>query len=230
VAAEDKWGQRSSLTLLLPHGFEGQGPEHSSARIERFLTLSAENNMRVVYPTTAAQYFHALRRQMHDTERKPLIVFTPKRYLRMPATNSKIEEFTTGGFHKTLADPNAPDPSTVTRLVLVTGKFAHELIGHRNETGAPVAVVRVEQIYPFPEAEISAALLRYPNVRDVVWAQEEPANMGALPFVVPHLERVVGDRAALRFVARRESGSPASGSAKVHDVEQTKLLNDAIGS
>jgi 2-oxoglutarate dehydrogenase complex dehydrogenase (E1) component-like enzyme len=230
AAAEDKWGQRSSITLLLPHGFEGQGPEHSSARIERFLVLSAENNMRVVYPTTSAQYFHALRRQMQESERKPLIVFTPKKYLRVPATYSKVEEFTTGGFHKTLADPNPPEASAVTRLVLVTGKFGHELIAHRDANSAPVAVVRVEQLYPFPEAEISAALLRYPNAREVVWAQEEPANMGALSFVITRLQRVVGDRAALRWVARNESSSPASGSAKVHDVEQTHLLNEAIGT
>jgi 2-oxoglutarate dehydrogenase E1 component len=228
VAAEDKWGQRSSLTLLLPHGFEGQGPEHSSARIERFLTLSAENNLRVVYPSTAAQYFHALRRQMHEAERKPLIVFTPKRYLRVPATYSKVEELTTGGFHKTLADPSSPDPATVSRLVLTSGKFGHELIAHRDANNAPVAIVRVEQLYPFPEAEIGAALLRYPNAREVVWAQEEPANMGAMPFVMTRLLRIVGDRAEVRFVAREESSSPASGSAKIHDAEQAQLLADAI--
>jgi 2-oxoglutarate dehydrogenase E1 component len=228
VAAEDKWGQHSSLTLLLPHGFEGQGPEHSSARIERFLALCAENNMRVVYPSTAAQYFHVLRRQVHDVERKPLIVFTPKRYLRMPATYSRVDEFTSGGFRKTLADPGAPDAATVERLVLCSGKIGHELIGHRDAKQTPVAVVRVEQLYPFPEAEIGAALLRYPNAREVVWVQEEPENMGARSFVMPRLQRVVGDRAAVRSVARSSSPSPATGSAKVHDVEQAHLLDEAV--
>ncbi|MCU1430054.1 MAG: kgd [Actinomycetia bacterium] len=228
VSAEDKWGQRSSLTLLLPHGFEGQGPEHSSARIERFLVLGAENNMRVVYPTTAAQYFHALRRQVHDAECKPLVVFTPKRYLRMPATYSPVSDFTSGAFKRTLPDPNPPEASAVTRLVLCTGKFGHELIAHRDETHAPVAVVRVEQLYPFPDAEVGAALLRYPNVREVIWAQEEPANMGAYTFVMPHLERVVGDHAALSFIALPPSPSPASGSQKVHDVQHSHLLDQAI--
>jgi 2-oxoglutarate dehydrogenase E1 component len=227
VAAEDKWGQRSSLTLLLPHGFEGQGPEHSSARIERFLILSAENNIRVVYPSTSAQYFHALRRQIHDAQRKPLVVFTPKRYLRVPATYSAVDEFTSGSFRRTLPDAGAPDPATVTRLVLVSGKFAHELLARRDAVGAPVAIIRIEQLYPFPEAEIGAALLRYPNVTEVVWAQEEPQNMGPLPVVMPRLASVVGDR-AVRAVARRESGSPASGSVKVHDVEQSQLLDQAV--
>jgi 2-oxoglutarate dehydrogenase E1 component/2-oxoglutarate decarboxylase len=228
VAAEDKWGQRSSLTLLLPHAFEGQGPDHSSGRIERFLALAAENNLRVAYPSTAAQYFHVLRRQMHEADAKPLVVFTPKRYLRVPATHSKVEDFTTGGFRATLPDPGAPDPASVTRLVLTTGKVAHELIAHRDATGAPVAIVRVEQLYPFPESEISAALSRYPNAREVLWVQEEPANMGAGPFVWPRLVRVVGDRAELRSVARKESSSPAGGSAKVHEVEQQHLLDEAI--
>jgi 2-oxoglutarate dehydrogenase complex dehydrogenase (E1) component-like enzyme len=228
VAAEDKWGQHSSLTLLLPHGFEGQGPEHSSARIERFLTLSAENNMRVVYPTTAAQYFHVLRRQVHDAERKPLIVFTPKRYLRVPATFSTVDELMTGGFRKTLPDPSEPDAATVQRLVVCTGKFGHELIAQRDKIGAPVSVLRIEQLYPFPEAEVSAELSRYPALREVVWAQEEPANMGAGAFVFPRLAGIVGQRAALRRVALPESPSPATGSQKVHDVEHAHLLDEAV--
>jgi multifunctional 2-oxoglutarate metabolism enzyme len=230
VAAEDKWGQRSALTLLLPHGFEGQGPEHSSARIERFLTLSAENNVRLVYPTTAAQYFHVLRRQVHDADRKPLVVFTPKRYLRIPATYSPVSDFTSGAFKPTLADLGAPDASSVQRLVLCSGKFGHELIAHRDKTGAPAVVLRVEQLYPFPAAEIGATLLRYPNVSTVVWAQEEPANMGARSFVMPRLEPVVGDRAEITFVARGASASPASGSIKVHDREQAELLDAALGT
>ena len=154
VAAEDKWGQRSALTLMLPHGFEGQGPEHSSARLERFLALSAQDNIRVVYPTTAAQYFHVLRRQVHDRNRKPLVVMTPKRYLRMPATASPVEAFTHGGFEPVLDDPSAP--ATVQRVIVCSGKFGHELIAQRDESAAPVAVVRVEQLYPWPRAEVGS--------------------------------------------------------------------------
>src|SRR5262249_21812893 len=167
VAAEDKWGQHSGLTLLLPHGFEGQGPEHSSARLERFLVLCALNNMRVVYPTTAAQYFHVLRRQVHDPERQPLIVMTPKRYLLVPATASPVADFTSGGFKNLLPDPNPPsDPA---RLVFCTGKFAYELMARRNERGARVEIVRIEQLYPWPIDEVKAVLDRLPNA-EVIWA------------------------------------------------------------
>jgi 2-oxoglutarate dehydrogenase E1 component len=228
VAAEDKWGQHSALTMLLPHGFEGQGPEHSSARIERFLGLCAENNLRVAYPSTAAQYFHVLRRQIGEAERRPLVVFTPKRYLRVPATYSPVSDFTSGGFRKTLPDPNPPDAAAVQRLVFCTGKFAHELLAHRDAKGAPVAIVRVEQLYPFPEAEIAAALVRFPNAHEVMWAQEEPENMGAATFVRPLLEAVLGDRGPLRIIARPPSASPATGSQKVHDVEHARLLDGAI--
>jgi multifunctional 2-oxoglutarate metabolism enzyme len=224
VAAEDKWGQHSGIVLLLPHGFEGQGPDHSSARLERFLVLSAQDNIRVVYPTTAAQYFHVLRRQMHDPRRKPLIVMTPKRYLRMPVTASPVSAFTSGGFEPVIDDP-AP-PAEVKRVIFCTGKFGHELIARRDAEQAPVAVVRLEQLYPWPRDEIAAVLARYPDGA-VFWAQEEPGNMGARYFARRRLEEVAAGR-PVDVIARTESPSPATGSSTVHDAEQNALLEAAI--
>jgi 2-oxoglutarate dehydrogenase E1 component len=226
VAAQDKWGQRSALTMLLPHGFEGQGPEHSSARLERFLVLCAEDNMRVVYPSTAAQYFHVLRRQVHDPDRKPLVVMTPKRYLRMPVTASPVSDFTSGAFRFVIPDPATPAPESVRRLVFTTGKFAYELLARRDEISAPVAIVRVEQLYPWPEREIVAELERYPNA-EVMWAQEEPGNMGARYFIRRRIEELAGGR-EVGVVARHESPSPATGSSTVHDAEQRTLLDAAV--
>jgi 2-oxoglutarate dehydrogenase complex dehydrogenase (E1) component-like enzyme len=226
VAAEDKWGQRSGLVMLLPHGFEGQGPEHSSARLERFLVLCAEDNMRVVYPTTAAQYFHVLRRQIHDPNRKPLIVMTPKRYLRMAATYSPVGALTDGSFELVLPDPGAPDAASVRRLVFCTGKFGHELIAARDERKSPVAIVRLEQLFPWPENEIKAELERYPNA-DVIWAQEEPGNMGARYFARRRIEELAAGR-PVGVVARAATPSPATGSSTVHEAEQTKLIHDAL--
>jgi multifunctional 2-oxoglutarate metabolism enzyme len=228
VSAEDKWGQRSGLVLLLPHGFEGQGPEHSSARLERFLVLCAEDNIRVTVPTTAAQYFHVLRRQMHDPVRKPLVVLTPKRYLRMPATASPLAAFTDGAFDPVLDDPTPPALDTVERLVLCAGKFGHQLIERRDATGAPVAVVRVEQLYPVPTERVRQVLGRYPNLREVLWVQEEPSNMGALPFVSVFLRPTLPEGVALHMVGRSPSPSPATGSQIVHDREQQELLAAAI--
>jgi len=214
--------------MLLPHGFEGQGPEHSSARPERFLVLCAEDNMRVVYPTTAAQYFHVLRRQVHDPNRKPLIVLTPKRYLRMPATYSAVSELTDGGFQLLLPDPANPAPESVERLLFCTGKFAYELIARRDESNAPVAIARLEQMYPWPEREITEQLARYSNA-EVFWAQEEPGNMGARYFARARIEELAGGR-KVGVVARSASPSPASGSSTVHEAEQQKLLHDALGT
>jgi 2-oxoglutarate dehydrogenase E1 component len=226
VAAEDKWGQRSGLVLLLPHGYEGQGPEHSSARLERFLVLSADDNIRVVYPTTAAQYFHVLRRQVIDDQRRPMIVMTPKRYLRMPATYSPVAAFEHGGFQLVLPDPADPDPATVKRLVLCSGKFAHELLARRDELHAPVAIVRLEQLYPWPEREIADQLRRYPNA-EVIWAQEEPGNMGARYFARRRIEEMCEGR-VVGVVARPASPSPATGSSTVHDAQQQALLEEAL--
>jgi 2-oxoglutarate dehydrogenase E1 component len=211
--------------MLLPHGFEGQGPEHSSARLERFLVLCAEDNMRVVYPTTAAQYFHALRRQVHDRDRKPLVVMTPKRYLRMPMSASPVAEFTSGAFRYVLPDTAAPDPASARRLVFTTGKFAYELLARRDESAAPVAIVRVEQLYPWPEREIVEQLERYPDA-EVVWAQEEPGNMGARYYIRRRIEELAGGR-EVGVVARHESPSPATGSSTVHDAEQQRLIKSA---
>jgi 2-oxoglutarate dehydrogenase complex dehydrogenase (E1) component-like enzyme len=226
VAAEDKWGQRSGLVMLLPHGFEGQGPEHSSARLERFLVLCAQDNIRVVYPTTAAQYFHVLRRQMHDPTRKPLIVMTPKRYLRMPVTASPVDLLTAGGFRPVLDDPAPPAP--VERVLFCSGKFGQELIAKRDAEHAPVAVVRLEQLYPWPQDEIAAVLARYPEA-EVVWAQEEPGNMGARYFARRRIEEMANGR-TVDVVARAASPSPATGSSTVHDAEQKALLDAAVGA
>ncbi len=228
VAAEDKWGQQSGLVLLLPHGFEGQGPEHSSARLERFLVLCAEDNMRVVYPTTAAQYFHVLRRQVHDNVRKPMIVMTPKRYLRMPATYSATAALESGAFQLVLPDPAWPEPENVKRLVFCSGKFGHELLARRDGVGASVAIVRLEQLYPWPEQEIAAELHRYPRA-EVIWAQEEPGNMGARYFVRRRIEEMCDGR-EVGVVARPASPSPASGSSTVHDAQQLALLEEAVPS
>jgi 2-oxoglutarate dehydrogenase E1 component len=228
VAAEDKWGQHASLVMLLPHGYEGQGPEHSSGRIERFLSLSARNNIRVAQPTTAAQYFHLLRSQVLREHPTPLIVFTPKSMLRAVATRSPIEELEHGAF-KTVLDDSVANPAAVTRVVLASGKVAHEALARRDELNAThVAVVRVEQLYPWPAEEIERVLSNYAQLAEVVWLQEEPENMGAWPFV--HLQ--MHDRLRhlkVSHVARAESASPATGSGLVHGAEQADLLVRAVG-
>jgi 2-oxoglutarate dehydrogenase E1 component len=231
VAASDKWTQDSALALLLPHGFEGQGPEHSSARIERFLALCAEDNLRVAYPSTAAQYFHVIRRQARATRRVPLVCFTPKRYLRMAHTRSPVTELTGGMFQLVLDDRAATttDPSSIRRVVLCTGKVAHELMDARDERDAPVAIVRVEQLYPWPEQELEALLARYAQASEVWWVQEEPGNMGAWNYAHGKLLRLTGTRGSeLRHVARRASASPASGSIRVHEREQAELIDAAL--
>ncbi len=240
VAAEDKWGQTSGLVLLLPHGFEGQGPEHSSARIERFLILSAEDNIQVVNATTSAQYFHVLRRQLHRSERKPLVVFTPKSLLRSPRSTAPIEAFTTGSFSEVLDDPafdaagdGARDPAEVATVLLCSGKVAYDLMDERDERDAAVAVVRLEQLYPFPHGPIGDVLRRYPAAKDICWVQEEPENMGPWGFVDGRLWNLLeecGDGRALRHATRVPSASPAAGQAVVHLQEHRQLLRDAFGA
>ena len=227
VAAEDKWGQHATLVMLLPHGYEGQGPEHSSGRLERFLTLSARNNIRVAQPTSAAQYFHLLRSQVLRERPTPLIVFTPKSMLRAVQTRSPLVEFEHGSF-QTVLDDHVDDAGSITRVVLASGKVAHEALGRRDSIAANhLAVVRVEQLYPWPETEIERVLANYPNLAEVVWLQEEPENMGAWPFVHlrmhDHLRHV-----QVSHVARAESASPATGSGLVHAAEQADLLVRAI--
>lgn len=228
VAAEDKWGQRNGLVMLLPHGYEGQGPEHSSARIERFLTLCAEDNIQVVNATTAAQYFHVLRRQMHREVRKPLVIFTPKQPLRMKESRSPIAALEHGSFQEVLDDPFVADPSAVKRLVFCSGKVAWDAMAERDKRNAPAAVVRVEQLYPFPIEQMFNLLSRYPNAREVVWLQEEPSNMGSWHFVEHRVWRVKEQGYDLRHVARVASGSPATGSMTVHQQELADLMDETF--
>jgi 2-oxoglutarate dehydrogenase E1 component len=227
-SSEDKWGQTSGLVLLLPHGYDGQGPEHSSARVERFLTLAAENNMQLCNATTAAQFFHLLRRQVRRDVQKPLVVFTPKYLLRARESRSPLTEFTTGYFREVLDDATVDDPSTVRRVLLCSGKVAYDLLKRKHETDAAVAVVRVEQLYPWPGDQIGALLDRYDTADSVFWVQEEPENMGAWPFVHGRLHALLPERAKLGHSSRPESGSPATGSAGVHALEQEDVVDRAF--
>ncbi|MEZ5135315.1 MAG: multifunctional oxoglutarate decarboxylase/oxoglutarate dehydrogenase thiamine pyrophosphate-binding subunit/dihydrolipoyllysine-residue succinyltransferase subunit [Acidimicrobiales bacterium] len=234
TTAEDKWSQTSGLTLLLPHGFEGQGPEHSSGRIERFLTLAADDNIQVCNATTAAQYFHLLRRQLVRDVRKPLVVFTPKSGLRAKATRSPVDDLTHGSFAELLDDPMlvATDPGAIRRVVLASGKVAMEAIAERDARGGigalPVAIVRLEQLYPWPDQALDHVLARYANAREIVWLQEEPENMGAWNFVKGRLYEPYGDTHAIRRVSRVESASPATGVHAIHVQEQRQLFEDAF--
>ncbi|HEX2069098.1 MAG TPA: multifunctional oxoglutarate decarboxylase/oxoglutarate dehydrogenase thiamine pyrophosphate-binding subunit/dihydrolipoyllysine-residue succinyltransferase subunit, partial [Actinomycetota bacterium] len=229
VSGEDKWGQTSGLVVLLPHGFEGQGPEHSSGRIERFLEVAAEDNIQVAVPTTPAQYFHLLRRQVRRDVRKPLIVFTPKSLLRLPAAASRTDEFVTGSFREVLPDPTDPTAEGVKRVILCTGKVYYDLLAEREKRGsAAAALVRLEQLYPFPVDQILEQVRRYPSATEVRWVQEEPENMGGYRFVHGWLHRVLPEGVAFTHASRPESGSPASGSATVHSAEQEQLVASAF--
>jgi len=231
TAAEDKWGQPSGVVLLLPHGFEGQGPEHSSARVERFLTLCAEDNIAVVNPTTAAQYFHVLRRQVRQARRRPLVVLTPKSLLRARSSRSPVGDLAGGSFTAVLDDPAAIDRAAVQRVVLASGRVAYDVMAARHERGLAIPVVRIEQLYPWPEEQLLAVLDSYPSATEVLWAQEEPENMGPWPFVHVRLHKLLRERGAeLRHVSRRPSASPASGSHSVHAQEQAELIDYVLGS
>ena len=227
AASEDKWNLLSGIVMLLPHGYEGQGPEHSSARIERFLQLAARDNMQICQPSTAAQYFHLLRRQALRAWRKPLVVFTPKSMLRNPAASSQVADFSAGRFQTVIPDRG---DGSATRVLLCTGKIGHELEAERKrrKENAP-AIVFLEQLYPFPEAEVAAEMDRHANAREFVWVQEEPGNMGAHEFVIPQLEPLARGRAVLS-VNRSSSASPSTGSSKAHEMEQKTLLALAFGS
>ncbi|MFJ9947987.1 multifunctional oxoglutarate decarboxylase/oxoglutarate dehydrogenase thiamine pyrophosphate-binding subunit/dihydrolipoyllysine-residue succinyltransferase subunit [Kitasatospora sp. NPDC091207] len=233
ASAEQKWGQHSGVTLLLPHGYEGQGPDHSSARPERFLQLCAQNNMTVAMPTLPSNYFHLLRWQAHNPHHKPLVVFTPKSMLRLKAAASATEEFLSGSFRPVIGDTTV-DPANVRKVVITAGKFYYDVAAARTERGVTdTAIVRVERLYPLPVAELQEELARYGDDVQFVWAQEEPANQGAWPFIamnlVDHLQVVVGRSAngsRLRRVARTASSAPAVGSAKRHGAEQQALLEE----
>src|SRR6185436_712396 len=234
TASEDKWKQTSRLTMLLPHGYEGQGPEHSSARLERFLQLCAANNICVCYPTTPAQYFHLLRRQVREGFERPLIVMTPKSLLRLPAASSSLDQLTDGGFQPLIDDSDIGDLNAVERIVFCSGKVFYDLTHSRGSSPTVregvhrVAIIRVEQFYPSPINAIKTALAKYANARDLVWCQEEPKNMGGWIFMEGKFEDLVpgGDR--LRYVGRAESPSPATGNYAVHVREQERFISEAL--
>lgn len=229
-SGEAKWGQRSDVVMLLPHGHEGQGPDHSSARIERWLQLCAEGSMTVAMPSTPANYFHLLRRHALDGIHRPLVVFTPKAMLRMKAVTSPVEAFTEGKFASVIDDPTQPDPESVRRLVFCSGKLYYELAAEKERQGyTDTALVRLEQLYPLPHRKLGAVLERYPNATDIRWAQEEPANQGAWPFLGLHLPELFPERmSGLRRVSRRHMAAPATGLAKVHEVEQAEVVQSAF--
>jgi multifunctional 2-oxoglutarate metabolism enzyme len=230
AAGESKWGQTTRLTLLLPHGYEGSGPEHSSARIERFLQLAAEGNMRLANPTTAAQYFHLLRRQARIAKPRPLIVFTPKGLLRLGDAAAKLEDLTEGEFKFVLDDPiTAENPDRVKRLVLCSGRVYYDLASHERREGADrIAIGRVELIYPFARNEIKALISRYPNLEEIVWVQEEPRNMGCWPAMALRLPSIVPDGVELRYVGRPERSSPSEGYPAAHRSEQERIVLTAL--
>ncbi len=229
VAAEDKWDQTSGVVLLLPHGYEGQGPEHSSARIERFLTLAAGDNIQVCNATTAAQFFHLLRRQMHRDVRKPLVVFTPKSGLRAKTSRSPVSDLVEGSFQEVLDDPRVADPDAVRRIVLASGKIAVEAQTERDQRGAPVAIARIEQLYPWPYEGVAQLLERYPNARELWWLQEEPENMGAWNHIKGRMYEAHEDTHHIHRVSRAESASPATGSSGIHHAEVRGLWDHAFG-
>jgi len=226
AAGQSKWGQRTRLTLLLPHGYEGQGPEHSSARLERFLQLCAERNMRVANCTTPAQYFHLLRQQAHNGLVRPLIIMTPKSLLRLPAAASSLTDLTDDTFRLVLDDPARPTGAR--RVVLCSGKLYYELVAGAGEAQPRPAILRQELLYPYPAEELRAVLNRYPSVREVVWAQEEPRNMGAWTFVQERLRALLPEGVTLRYAGRPERASPAEGYPSAHAGEQARIVAEAV--
>ncbi len=228
VSALSKWGQTTRLTLLLPHGYEGSGPEHSSARLERFLILAAEGNIRVANLTTPAQYFHLLRRQARVAKQRPLVIMTPKSLLRLPQATSRIEHLAESRFFPVLAEPRI-DEEKVQRLVLCTGKVYYDLKGHATrENNEGVAISRVELLYPFPQQQILDEVARYPNLREVVWVQEEPRNMGARAHMSPRLLHILPSPLEFGYVGRPERASPGEGYPAAHTVEQTRIIRTAL--
>jgi 2-oxoglutarate dehydrogenase E1 component len=228
VSALSKWGQTTRLTLLLPHGYEGSGPEHSSARLERFLILAAEGNIRVANLTTPAQYFHLLRRQARVAKQRPLVIMTPKSLLRLPQATSRIEHLSESRFFPVLSEPRI-DEEKVTRLVLCTGKIYYDLKGHATrENNEGVAISRVELLYPFPQQQILDEVARYPNLREVLWVQEEPRNMGARAHMSPRLLHILPSPLEFGYVGRPERASPGEGYPAAHTVEQNRIIRTAL--
>ena len=232
VSGRSKWQQTSRLTLLLPHGYEGNGPEHSSARLERFLQLAAQDNIRVVNPTTSAQFFHLLRRQALDATARPLVVLTPKGLLRLRQATSTLEELASGSF-RTVLDDAVEDRAAVTRLVLCSGKVYYDITGHEARAEKPaVAIVRVERLYPFPLEAVAAVVASYPSLREIVWAQEEPQNMGAWRSLRHRLEEAVAGASGVErvsYVGRPWRASPSEGYPTLHQHEQDRIVREALG-
>ncbi|HEX2728352.1 MAG TPA: 2-oxoglutarate dehydrogenase E1 component, partial [Rubrobacteraceae bacterium] len=231
-SGERKWLRMSALVCLLPHGYEGQGPEHSSARLERYLQLAANENVRIANLTTAAQYFHILRAQATlKDQKRPLIIMAPKSLLRHPMAASKLEDLAEGSFHPVLDDAEARERAeSVERMILCTGKVYTELAGSEyREEAVDTAVARIELLYPFPEARVRDLLDGYPNLREVLWVQEEPKNMGAWAFVEPQLRDIVGEL-PIRYVGKPGRPSPAQGSAKFHKQEHAEIIREAFES
>jgi 2-oxoglutarate decarboxylase len=228
VSALAKWGQTTRLTLLLPHGYEGSGPEHSSGRLERFLMLAAEGNIRVANLTTPAQYFHLLRRQARVAKQRPLVIMTPKQLLRLPQATSRIEHLSASRFFPVLAEPRI-DEEKVERLILCTGKIYYDLKGHATREGNDrVAITRVELLYPFPQQQILEEVARYPNLREVAWVQEEPRNMGARAHMSPRLLHILPSPLEFGYIGRPERASPGEGYPAAHTVEQTRIIRTAL--
>jgi 2-oxoglutarate dehydrogenase E1 component len=221
-----KWGQDSSVVLLLPLGYEGQGPEHSSARLERFLQLCAENNMYVAYPSTPAQYYHILRRQASEKKRRPLILMQPKSLLRLREAASRLSDLVDASFLQVIDDTAAADQrGEVKRLVFCTGKIYYDLLARR----APhVALVRVEQLYPWPHDDVARIVDLYPAAVEVVWAQEEPKNMGGWTYVSPRLRVSTGNAVIVRYIGRPERASPAEGHTSAHKAEQERIVSEVV--
>ncbi|NTV47138.1 MAG: multifunctional oxoglutarate decarboxylase/oxoglutarate dehydrogenase thiamine pyrophosphate-binding subunit/dihydrolipoyllysine-residue succinyltransferase subunit, partial [Chlorobiales bacterium] len=227
VSSESKWGQRSGLVLLLPHGYEGQGPEHSSARLERFLQLCADVNMQVCNCTTPAQYFHLLRRHVKAGNIKPLVIMTPKSLLRHPLAISPVYELVSDKFHNVLDDTlpvNNPR-----RIIFCTGKVYYDLIQARQARNVQdVAVIRVEQLYPYPKKRIAKLLEKYASAKDVCWLQEEPKNMGAWTFISVQISEQLLDGQSLRYIGRHASASPAAGPLSIHESEQARIITESL--
>jgi 2-oxoglutarate dehydrogenase complex dehydrogenase (E1) component-like enzyme len=233
AAGLSKWRESTRLTLLLPHGYEGNGPEHSSARLERFLQLAAQENLRIANCTTSAQYFHLLRRQALDATARPLVVMTPKGLLRLKQAGSTLEDLSRGEFLPVIDDPSLPaegDRERIERLVFCQGKVYYDIVGHEErENGPRVAVARLEQLYPFPAERVKAVIAGYPNLRELVWAQEEPQNMGAWRALRHRLEETKPEGVPLLYIGRPWRASPSEGYPTSHQREQDRIVRAALG-
>jgi 2-oxoglutarate dehydrogenase E1 component len=215
--------------MTLPHGYEGQGPEHSSARLDRYLQLCAEDNMQVVNLTTPAQYFHILRKQAKMDDKKPLIIMSPKSLLRHRLATSRTDDLAKGQYKPFIPDQEVEDKSNIDRLIICSGKVYYDLYQQRQEEEIEnIAIARLEQFYPFPDQDVNSILKEYEDVDDIVWCQEEPKNMGAWTFVAPRIMQELQEGQNLRYIGRQASASPAAGQKKVHKAEQQKLLNEAL--